>query len=258
MRTGFAIAAMAVLVAASTVGRVEAVPPVPMLDQLVRSEDAIFAVVTGRVALVGGGLGTRSTSSTGPAMSESLQMRFSQEETVLSYQLNIPTDVFAVDVSGKQAIRIEWRPTGKASFPSVAYIQKPGQEVLLVVGGDEQAASIEATSLWHLLLAAPEPCHQHLLPILAPLWPQWDLEQLGKDVERGLLQLESSSAAAERARWAALLNQLDDDSFARREAADRELRAAGPRALGFLRRQEFGALRPEQQYRVRRMLDAVV
>ena len=232
MRNIHAIAAIAVLHAASVVVWAEPMPSVPMLDQLVRSDDAVFAMVSGRVSLVGGGFGTRSTSSTGPAQSESLQMRFTQDETFLSYQLNIPAEVFLVTVTAKQAIRLERRPTGKASFPAVAYVQKPGREVQLVVGSDERTESIEAPSLWHLLLAVPDLCREHLLPMLATLSPHWDLEEVCKEIERGLLQGESSSALADRSRWTALLDQLADDSFARREAADRELRAAGPAALG--------------------------
>ncbi len=250
------IAVIAVLLAAPAAVWAEDMPTVPMLDQLVRSDDAIFAMVSGRVSLVGGGFGTRSTSSTGPAQSESLQMRFTQNETFLNYQLNIPTEVFLVNVSAKQAVRLERRPTGKASFPAVVYAQKPGQEVQLLVGGDERTESIEAPSLWHLLLAAPDPCREHLLPMLATLSPHWDLEHISKEIERGLLQRKSSLALADRSRWTALLDQLTDDSFARREIADRELRAAGPTALGFLRRLDLATLMPEQQYRIRRMMDA--
>ncbi len=256
MRNLHAIAAIAVLLSASDAAWAEAMPTVPMLDQLVRSDDAVFAMVSGRVSLVGGGFGTRSTSSTGPAQSESLQMRFTEDETFLSYQLNIPTEVFLVTVSAKQAIRLERRPTGKASFRAVTYVQKPGQEVVLLVGSDERTESIEAPSLWHLLLAVPDLCREHLLPMLATLSPHWDLEEVSKEIERGLLQGESSSALADRSRWTALLDQLADDSFARREAADRELRAAGPAALGYLRRLSLAALMPEQQHRIRRMMDA--
>ena len=54
------------------------------------------------------------------------------------------------------------------------------------------------------------------------------------EIEAKLLEGAGEQAVAQRARWAALVRQLGDDSFAQREAADRELARRRPRRLGLL------------------------
>ena len=76
------------------------------------------------------------------------------------------------------------------------------------------------------------------------------------EIEAKLLEGAGGQAVAQRARWAALVRQLGDDSFAQREAADRELRAGGPAALAYLRHLDFGRLDAEQRFRIRRILEA--
>jgi len=256
IRSPSAIVPTVVLLAAAAAMGADPMPPVPLLDQLVRSEHIAFRVISGRISFTSAGLGTRSTSSTGSERTEALQMRLTQNETHLSYQLNSPSEDFSVVVSAADTVQIQRKSKGTTSFASVTYTQKPGQPIVLAVDQDKNLQRIEAPSLWHLLLAAPELCRQHLLAPLGTLGTDWDLEPLWHGIEEGLLQGDSPAISAERARWEALVSQLADDSFARREAADRELRAAGPAALGFLRWLDFAALQPEQQYRIRRMIEA--
>lgn len=256
MRIMLLTAAMAVLLSARAGGQVEPMPSVPMLEQLVRSDHLIFEVVSGQITLAGGGMGGRNSTATGSQRSETLQMRLTPNETHLNYQLSIPTEVFSITVSGTQTVQVQRTPKGESSFPSIAYSQGAGRTILLRVVDDDSPQSIEAPTLWHLLLAAPELCRKHLLPMLGTLGPDWDLEPTMQAIEEGLLRGGNATALAERARWSGLVEQLADDSFARREAADRELRAGGSASLGFLRQLDFAALVPEQQYRVRRILAA--
>ena len=250
------VLAAAFLTGAAPAVQAEPMPPVPLLDQMVQGEHLKFDIVTGRIALTSGGLGTRNTSSTGHNRTESLQMRIAQNDIQLSYQRNIPTEDFSIRVSGEQAIHMQRNPKGKAAFPPLAYIQKPGRPVLLTIGSDEALTVIEAPSLWHLLLTDPERCRRYLLPMLDVLDRAWDLQRTSQLVEQGLLRGEPSTVVAARRRWQELVVELADDSFARREAADRELRAAGASVLRFLRQLDFGALVPEQQYRIRRIIEA--
>ena len=76
-------------------------------------------------------------------------------------------------------------------------------------------------------------------------------------VEQKLLGGAGDSAAAEHARWMKLVEQLGDERFAAHEAADRALRSANPTVLGCLRRLDFRRLDAEQQFRVRRIIDAL-
>ncbi len=53
---------------------------------------------------------------------------------------------------------------------------------------------------------------------------------------------------------AALVEQLGDDQFTKREAADRALRAGAAPALNYLRQLDFDRLDAEQQFRVTRII----
>jgi hypothetical protein len=105
-----------------------------------------------------------------------------------------------------------------------------------------------------LLLLEPEPARKYLIPILELLRPDWRLGDKAVEIEEELLQSASTGQLPDRHRWDALVRQLGDDRFARREAADRELRAAGPAVMPYLERLDFAKLEPEQQARVKRIL----
>jgi hypothetical protein len=89
------------------------------------------------------------------------------------------------------------------------------------------------------------------------LRPDWKLEKVGAGVENQLLRMASGGALLDRARWAALVEQLGDNEFPRREAADRQLRAASPAVLGYLEQLDFSRLDAEQQFRVRRIISSL-
>ena len=109
-------------------------------------------------------------------------------------------------------------------------------------------------SLWHLWLAEPEVCRQHLLPLLEALRPDWRLKERVAQIEEELLKAAAAGQLPDRQGWTALVAQLSDDRFSKREAADRELRALGPIVVPFLERLDLARLEPEQQLRVRRIL----
>jgi hypothetical protein len=58
-------------------------------------------------------------------------------------------------------------------------------------------------------------------------------------------------------RWAVLVEQLGDERFSRREAADRELRSLGRVVSIYLQQLDASQLDAEQHYRVRRILMAL-
>ena len=53
------------------------------------------------------------------------------------------------------------------------------------------------------------------------------------------------------------MEQLGDESFAKRQAADRGNRAADPAVLNYLQQLDFSRLDTEQQFRVRRIIEAL-
>jgi hypothetical protein len=89
------------------------------------------------------------------------------------------------------------------------------------------------------------------------LRPDWKVATMVARVETSLLAHANEDAMGNNERWAALVKQLGDDRFARREAADRALRAGGPSALAYLRQLDFDHLDAEQQFRIRRIVSAI-
>ena len=69
-----------------------------------------------------------------------------------------------------------------------------------------------------------------------------------------MFQAASVGRLPDRRRWDPLVEQLADERFSRREAADRELRSAGPVVLSYLQGLDFNRLDAEQQYRIRRIV----
>ena len=114
-----------------------------------------------------------------------------------------------------------------------------------------------ARSIWRLLITQPKECQQHLLPLLEMLRPDWNLVDTAARVEQKLLQDATGDGVSNRARWAALVTQLGDESFAKREAADRALRTGNAGAVSYLRQLDVNRLDTEQQFRVGRIIEAM-
>jgi hypothetical protein len=105
-----------------------------------------------------------------------------------------------------------------------------------------------------LAIVHPKQCQEHLFPVLDMLRPDRKLALLVARIETSLLARANEDTAASDARWAAMIKQLGDDQFAKREEADRALRAGGNPALAYLRQLDFDRLDAEQQFRIRRIL----
>ena len=73
-------------------------------------------------------------------------------------------------------------------------------------------------------------------------------------METQLVTLAAQNTPARQSRWAELVGQLANDRYAKREAADRQLRAGGPAAIHYLEELDTAKLDEEQQSRIRRIL----
>jgi hypothetical protein len=93
--------------------------------------------------------------------------------------------------------------------------------------------------------------------LLEVLRPSWNLGEMAACVEQKLIEEANGDGAANRLRWAALVTQLGDESFAKREAADRALRTGNAGAVAYLRQLDPRHLDTEQQFRVGRILEAI-
>ena len=103
----------------------------------------------------------------------------------------------------------------------------PDGTVALSVGRAGAQKRYRAPSLWQLALAYPDAYKRHLFPLLTSSFRScWALSQT-LALETELLNWAAASKVPNRQRLTELIQQLGDDHFATREAADRELHALG-------------------------------
>ena len=107
-----------------------------------------------------------------------------------------------------------------------------------------------APTLWHLLLDHPEACEAHLLPAINVLRPYWQVMRRAEQVRESLFEWAQSPALPQHAELADLVDQLGDASFARRQAAARELHAIGQPVLSYLDELDASRLDAEQRVRI--------
>jgi hypothetical protein len=219
-----------------------------VLMQAVRGSWMQFNIVSGRIQVTS----TQFINvSNGP---EKLAIRPDGNQSTVEYEANLADETLHFSVRDTSRLQIHRATRGPSKGVSVEFLQTPSQPLTLTVRGEGQPKVYRADGLWQLLVVEPEVSRQHLTPLLELLRPEWRLADKASEVEEELLQSAASGKLPDRQRWEALVKQLADDRFARREAADRELRAAGPAVIPFLERLDFAHLEAEQQARVRRIL----
>jgi len=110
-----------------------------------------------------------------------------------------------------------------------------------------------AVSLWHLILAEPQLCEQHVTPLLESLRPDWRIAEQGEAVRGSLLAAAGTDVLVQRAQWRKWVAELSHTNFQKRQAADRALRAVGQPMIAWLNRLDAEELDAEQRQRVRRI-----
>ncbi len=161
-----------------------------------------------------------------------------------------------IGVSSRR-VHIVQEPQGGADVLPLEFTQPPRGPLSLTLGARQSQRVIHGASLWHLMIGYPEICRQHLLPLLQLIDSRWDLGKLAADLEEDLIQLACSQDAPDRRHWDALVAQLRDERYTRREAADRQLRACGRIVIHYLRELDPARLDAEQKFRVRRIIAAL-
>ncbi len=231
-------------------------PETPKFTQACRSAWLNFSIVSGRIRLIGTRFGNlRSSSRRG--LGEQLTIQIKPSGPVVAYEL-VGEDVrVSVDASAGDHLVVQWQPRGDSKSTPLEYRQLPGKPVSLKIGPEDKQEVYEAASLWHLMLAHPEPARQYLVPLVRMFQTDIDPVSFAEELESELLRVDSPVARLAGQRWAALVTQLGDDAFARREAADRELREAGGLVVTFLRQLDPAQLDAEQEYRIHRILQAL-
>lgn len=216
------------------------------------------AVVEGylQAAIQGGRIRFSNARVVSPRMGqgpELLTMRLDGGSPIIQYECKSSEEQFSFEVS--QPGRFNMRRVLKAGEDEVELLQTPDASLELRVVERGQTHRYRAPNLWHLLIADADVAVPVLVPLLERLRPGWNLSGRAQQVEEELLRAISPEYQQDRRRWTELVRQLADDRFSRREAADRELRAAGNGLASYLEQLDLRSLEPEQQVRIRAILE---
>jgi hypothetical protein len=211
-----------------------------------------FTISSGRLVVGAAGFFNKSTSRN--SRTEWLNIRTVDGDLFVQYDAVAPDEQIAFELRGGKRIHLSRNPRGGSAVVPLDFQQDPHEPLRFTVGDGPRREVFEAASLWHLLVEHPDACKKQLVPLLEIFRPEWQLSQRAREAEEELFRMAGCGQIPDRQRWAALVAQLSDDRFARREAADRDLRAAGPALLPYLQSLDFHQLDAEQQARLRRIM----
>jgi hypothetical protein len=230
-------------------------PPVtPKLAEACRAGWLTFSVVSGRIILEGTRFGAINSTSSGNGRTERLNIQTKGSGPAVSYEMSDSSQRLLVDLSNTSQAVIQWLPQGNSSLVPVEYRQTEGKPVSLKIGGEKEQKTLEAASLWHLMIAYPEAGRDYLAPLVRVFQTDIDPAAFTKELETELTRPDSPFKPPSRQRWAELVQQLGSEQFAQREAADQELRKAGRLVVTYLDQLDSSSLDAEQQYRIRRII----
>lgn len=232
-------------------------PEAPKLAEAVRRGWLRARIVSGRIAVGGTRLGTLNDSADRDGRSERIGIRIAGQDLTISYQMSTPDEEFSLSATGDSQLSIRRTPKRDSKLLPADFRQSADEPLRLALGPKDEQRVYQAASLWHLFITEPEACRSHLAPMLQVLDTRWDLTKTAEAVESELLRSAADGDLPDPGRWASLVEQLGDERFARREAADRELRALGRVVFTYLRGLDRAQLDAEQHYRVRRIIETL-
>lgn len=237
----------------------EAPSPPSSLSLWARTDWAKLEMVGGRIAVQSSRCGQcRLVVEPDEAsdMRQTLSIQVQPATVLVSYQYDDGRTQLSLEVDERKHLTISRCLTKNGPASHVRYLQ-PACGLVTLELGEGKMTKLSAASLWHLLLAEPIACRDHLLPMLAELRPHWRLEEQAGEVEAALVSQAGTDTHAERRQWQTWVGDLASVSFAARQAADLALRQAGQPVLAFLRQLSPDELDPEQRRRIRGILTDV-
>jgi hypothetical protein len=172
----------------------------------------------------------------------------------LNYRRTSTDEELTIEIAPNRQVRFQRLPRGESKVVPVEFLQDAEAKATLRIGAGAEQRVLASPGIWQLIIAHPKECQQHLFPLLEMLRPGWKLAEAAAEAEKALLRLAETTAPPDHASRAAMVKQLGDDSFTKREAADRALRAGGRSVVEYLKQLDLDRLDAEQQFRVRRII----
>lgn len=231
--------------------------PDGLLAAAIQAQNIGATIVAGRIVISAARGRSVPWQRDSGEVKEQLSLPISARGGTIKYDRSTPNELISMEFFGGVRVHLERTPKGDAAVVPVEFEQSSQGTMSLSVGLNGQRQIYTGASLWHLLLAEPDVCRQHLLPLLALINDEWDLQTVSEQIEQTLIEEAGSQAPPDRRRWVALVEQLGSDRFTQREGADRELRALGPLVSSYLQTLDLEALDAEQRFRIRRIVLAL-
>ncbi len=217
-----------------------------------------ITVVSGRITnTTGWAFGNRTHRYQSGAAKEEISFQGNGATGSVHCERTNAEEQFTMELASDGRFSIHRTPKNGSTALPIQFVQAPGEPISLTVGPEGKQTVYRASTLWHLLLTQREPCRQHLLPTLETVPGCEQIATTATAVESELLKAANTGKLPDRQHWNDLVQQLGDNQFAKREAADRLLRAVGPSLLCYLEQLDYGQLDAEQQFRVRRIQESL-
>jgi hypothetical protein len=256
----------------------------PTLNQAIRGQWLQFSIIGGRINLDGSRIDNIETGVNNLSQKDLLNIRVENGETSMTYEWSNAKEQVSLNAGGcrlhlrrgpkvaaedhKQKLDDKEKPAVEPGKPDKApepkskekkvlvdFTQTPGKKSVFILEIDGKQQVFAAAGLWHFFILYPEESRKYLAPLLQLLQPTWKLADQAAGIETELLRNTNYPIALDRSNWAHWVAQLGDESFARREAADRALRTANPALLVYLQQLDADHLDAEQQFRIRRIVE---
>lgn len=218
-----------------------------------------FSVVMGRIAASADqpGFESEQSSSIEPGRHETLSVSANNDsEASVKYQLTTGDEQLSVNVTEGYDVSFSRHPTNQPHAAQVDFHQPRSGRITLTVVQDGVTREVHGETLWYLLLAQPELCRQHLLPLLEMLRSDWRLVETAQAIESQMVRIAAAYQPDNLQRWSKLVANLASDRFMVRQAAERELRAEGTTVVPYLQSLNHHQLDLEQWSRITGIVDA--
>jgi hypothetical protein len=213
-----------------------------------------FEIILGRITALNPRHHEKTASSGGTKPTEPHEltsMRFENGKVSLNYELLSEVRRVVIHLSDNNEFKIEQIPADDSGLPTVLFTQQSDGNVELTVTQGESQAQLSRPNLWQLLMSHPDMCKKHLLPLIGLVRSNWHLDERAERIKDAMFRVAVSNNRPPVAELNLLVEELADESFRKRSAADTKLRSYGQAVLSFLDKLDMKKLEREQRRRVR-------
>jgi hypothetical protein len=212
-------------------------------------------VVSGRIMATGLMTGqSMNTSSSNGSRQERLNVDLLGEAPSVTYDMTTPEVQITYEIRGGDEVTLRCQPKTNSNWIPLEFVQDSEDGTTLTIGAEGNKRVLHGAGLWHLILADPQLCRKELLPLVEILRPEWSLQEIADSLEQTLLRSVQAHAGQDHQAWRELVNQLGDERFSKRQAADRKLREMGQGVMPLLQGLDRRRLDAEQTFRLREIL----